>query len=708
MQVETPSDDPPTPEEIAKAIAAVKHLAHSRLVPPGAASFSEFICVEGSIVMLGSVYLEDPDAAGLLAESGEPVQQQQQEEEVAQLLQGPALVATAEGALVWRVLIVDGSSRVAGMGRSRREAGGGGTTGSPASSDSGDGASSSSGGGLNVQFGCTQELGTAAADVPGIPFHEGGRPMSSQMMIGTWGGELQMLLVTSDDQGATQQVQQGDDGESSSAEATQGGSREGRSRRVWDGTARVVVSHWEAMVVDLQRELAPEYALLRFAVPEGSTSSTSTSTPRSAVMYLHILPASQPSPQQAPAAPAAAGEGRVDAPPASAESPATRTGAAAAVTDEHQGRFSPLAHVLLLVLPSPAAEELVRWVQEQGLSQEQLQPVLLDMAMVVQAVGMRLATAAGASRAGVRPASVAAAPAAAAAHSSVGGTITSAAQGAFSIPDPAGWEAAAAGGGGDLEPADSAEAISIFNMGAAAAARLIPCMADQSLRQCGSLMEAYLQLILDVSATDIAGAIAVVVAAATAARGQAAEIGGRTVVEAGIPGAQGHSGEVAAGGNTTGEQASETEAAAVVEAGTAEAHVHGGEVAAGPESAREQAAQTRAAVVAEAGQAVLEQGGEVAAGPEYTREQAAETPVALVAAAGTAEAPEHGGGVAPGREVAREQAAERRGFIGAEAGAAEAQGRGGEVAARHEGAVSAGSISEMENAAQPPRSRCCR
>ena len=47
--------------------------------------------------------------------------------------------------------------------------------------------------------------------------------------------------------------------------------------------------------------------------------------------------------------------------------------------------LGPLAHVTLLLLPAPAAAELLQWVELYQLSQKQLQPLLDDMALAVEA-----------------------------------------------------------------------------------------------------------------------------------------------------------------------------------------------------------------------------------------------------------------------------------------------------------------------------------
>jgi hypothetical protein len=58
------------------------------------------------------------------------------------------------------------------------------------------------------------------------------------------------------------------------------------------------------------------------------------------------------------------------------------------VSATQQKPFAPLAHVSLLMLPPAAAQELTEWLQHHGLTQQQLRPVLADLAVAVEAWSM--------------------------------------------------------------------------------------------------------------------------------------------------------------------------------------------------------------------------------------------------------------------------------------------------------------------------------
>jgi hypothetical protein len=47
--------------------------------------------------------------------------------------------------------------------------------------------------------------------------------------------------------------------------------------------------------------------------------------------------------------------------------------------------LAPLAHLTLLLLPPAQAQDLLHWVQTEHLTHQQLQPLLEDMAVAVQA-----------------------------------------------------------------------------------------------------------------------------------------------------------------------------------------------------------------------------------------------------------------------------------------------------------------------------------
>jgi hypothetical protein len=66
--------------------------------------------------------------------------------------------------------------------------------------------------------------------------------------------------------------------------------------------------------------------------------------------------------------------------------PAVSAGRATAAAQQEP--FAPLAHVSLLMLPSAAAQELTEWLQHHGLTQQQLRPVLADLAVSVEAWSM--------------------------------------------------------------------------------------------------------------------------------------------------------------------------------------------------------------------------------------------------------------------------------------------------------------------------------
>ena len=88
----------------------------------------------------------------------------------------------------------------------------------------------------------------------------------------------------------------------------------------------------------------------------------------------------------------------------SSSSSSSSSGASAAVA----AVAGPLAHLTLLLLPPAAAAELLLWVEQLQLSQLQLQPLLEDMAVAVEACGIAAGSAAAA---GVGSAAAAAGPA---------------------------------------------------------------------------------------------------------------------------------------------------------------------------------------------------------------------------------------------------------------------------------------------------------
>jgi hypothetical protein len=171
--------------------------------------------------------------------------------------------------------------------------------------------------------------------------------------------------------------------------------------------------------------------------------------------------------------------------------------------DGDEDGFSPLAHVVLLVLPPAAAEELVSWIQKEGFSQPQLQPVLLDMAMVVQAAAAPPPVSGSASAQSEVVADAIAA-------SEVG--VATGSGYVEDTPPPLPSGAAAYGAEDASATAAAADAVILMNLGGAAAASLIPFMRANSLWECVAFLELNLQLILGVTAAEMAAVIAVAVA----------------------------------------------------------------------------------------------------------------------------------------------------------------------------------------------------
>jgi hypothetical protein len=109
-----------------------------------------------------------------------------------------------------------------------------------------------------------------------------------------------------------------------------------------------------------------------------------------AVLSLYMLPADAAARDATPArrSSGSSSTSNTSGSAAKALSAAKATAAARPHVPANQEPFAPLAHVSLLMLPSAAAQELTEWLHHHGLTQQQLRPVLADLAVAVEAWSM--------------------------------------------------------------------------------------------------------------------------------------------------------------------------------------------------------------------------------------------------------------------------------------------------------------------------------
>ena len=140
---------------------------------------------------------------------------------------------------------------------------------------------------------------------------------------------------------------------------------------------RVVVVHGQQVAVDeeVQAAVRGNELSLQVEIPPASSMGGPHDP---SVLALYILPSAQHTLQ--------AFQG------AASSSNTTASG-------EGNSMLGPLAHFTLLLLPAPAAAELLQWGEQQQLSQQQLQPLLEDMALAVEAAVVAATAGAMAGRA---------------------------------------------------------------------------------------------------------------------------------------------------------------------------------------------------------------------------------------------------------------------------------------------------------------------
>ena len=247
----------------------------------------------------------------------------------------------------------------------------GASTDPPSSSSSGHGSmdSSCSNGELLLEYNDTQSMNTAveggvlgatlqsafsqaviatsqpAAAAAGAGAH--GASLTPQCIVATWGEEVQLQLFASEGHGSAEQ--QGHVGSIKAASDDDLGSSSSNSR---GRAVRVAVVQGSCIFMDKQVQLQPVGAAgtamgLRLAM---ASISSGSSGHRVAVLPLFIFPSD--------GNPSSIKGGCVDP-------------------------WAPLARATLLLLPVGAAAEIKGWLQQQQLSQHQVAPLLLDLALLL-------------------------------------------------------------------------------------------------------------------------------------------------------------------------------------------------------------------------------------------------------------------------------------------------------------------------------------
>ena len=195
------------------------------------------------------------------------------------------------------------------------------------------------------------------------------------LVVASWGGTLQLALQLPE--GQEQQQHRTPGAPSSSSAGRDGSSTSSKA-------VRLVLVQGHCVLIDQEVVAEVSGMTLSLFVQLPPMAATVCQAPTAAALY--VLPAGSLLEEQR-------------------SSSGTRAAVAVAA--------GPLAHLTLLLLPPAAAAELLLWVDQLQLSQQQLQPLLEDMAVAVEACGIAAAAAAlgpspAATAAAARPAAAAA------------------------------------------------------------------------------------------------------------------------------------------------------------------------------------------------------------------------------------------------------------------------------------------------------------
>ena len=194
------------------------------------------------------------------------------------------------------------------------------------------------------------------------------------LVVASWGGTLQLALQLPE--GQEQQQHRTPGAPSSSSAGRDGSSTSSKA-------VRLVLVQGHCVLIDQEVVAEVSGMTLSLFVQLPPMAATVCQAPTAAALY--VLPAGSLLEEQR-------------------SSSGTRAAVAVAA--------GPLAHFTLLLLPPAAAAELLLWVDQLQLSQQQLQPLLEDMAVAVEACGIAAAAALGpspaATAAAARPAAAAA------------------------------------------------------------------------------------------------------------------------------------------------------------------------------------------------------------------------------------------------------------------------------------------------------------